>query len=450
MKSAYFALVFLVFFGLGAFGQSNVGISSNQLQAAPVVERSALSALPEKLPGVRSATTPQGTLSFASGAIYNTGGFQAEQVVAADLNGDGKADLVVVNSCGSSNACSGDGTVGVLLNDGNGAFDTAVPYTTNGWLTQQVAIGDVNGDGKPDIVVVNQCASNPGTTSCSTTGNVAVLLGNGDGTFQAAVTYDSGGYQSFAVAIADVNGDGKPDLLVVNYCGSSNACSGDGTVAVLLGNGDGTFQSSVTYDTGAAESDAIAVGDVNGDGKPDLIVANLCQVGTCDLEGDESGSVSVLLGKGAGIFQQTANYVPDAIGTNAVAVADVNGDGKLDIAASSSCAGPRADECGTGSVLVFLGNGDETFQTGQSLSLSALGAANLVIADFNGDGNLDLAISSICAPDGACPNSASGPSPSSAGVLLGNGDGTFQAVQYFGSVGSSFGLAPGLAVGDLT
>jgi hypothetical protein len=99
---------------------------------------------------------------------------------------------------------------------------------------------------------------------------------------------------------------------------------------------------------------------------------------------------------------------------------------------------------------VFVGNGDGTFQTGQSLSTSALGTGNVVVADFNGDGKLDLAVSGVCSPSGSCPSSASGPSPNSAGVLLGNGDGTFQTVQHFGSVGSFYGSVPGLALGDLT
>jgi hypothetical protein len=340
MKPAYFASVFFVILGLSAFGQSNARVSLNQPETAPVGRRLAFAAPSENSAAVRSSSTPrtaatsERNLSFASDTTYDTGGFQAEEADTADFNGDGKPDLVVVNSCGGNSSCSG-GTVAVLLNNGNGTFGAAVPYSTNGWLAQGVAVGDVNGDGKPDIVVVNQCASNPGTASCSTKGNVAVLLGNGDGTFQAAVTYDSGGYKAFVVAISDVNGDSKPDLLVINYCGSSNACSRDGTVAVLLGNGDSTFQTAASYDTGAAEGDAIAVGDVNGDGKPDLIVANLCQAGTCDLEGDETGSVSVLLGEGGGVFQQTVNYIPNTIGTNAVAIADLNGDGKLDIVASS-------------------------------------------------------------------------------------------------------------------
>ena len=107
-------------------------------------------------------------------------------------------------------------------------------------------------------------------------GTVGVLLGNGDGTFQTAVTYGSGGYYADSVAVADVNGDGKPDLVVANACASSSNCANGGSVGVLLGNGDGTFQAAVTYGSGGQyEPDSVAVADVNGDGKPDLLVANV-------------------------------------------------------------------------------------------------------------------------------------------------------------------------------
>src|SRR6266550_690309 len=130
-----------------------------------------------------------------------------------------------------------------------------------------VVIGDVNGDGKPDLAVAN-----------SSSNSVSVLLGNGDGTFVAKVDYGTGNSPQ-SVAIGDVSGDGKPDLAVAN--------SGSSTVSVLLGNGDGTFVAKVDYGAGNGPQ-SVAIGDVSGDGKPDLAVANL-----------NSGTVSVLLGNGA-------------------------------------------------------------------------------------------------------------------------------------------------------
>src|SRR5205814_405368 len=129
---------------------------------------------------------------------------------------------------------------------------------------RSVAIGDVNGDGRPDLVVANDGSN-----------SVSVLLGNGDGTFQAQTKYTTLGALPASVAIGDVNGDGRPDL-VVAYEGPSGA-------SVLRGNGDGTFQAQATYRTGDPPV-SVAIGDVNGDGRPDLVTADY-----------NNGAVSVLL-----------------------------------------------------------------------------------------------------------------------------------------------------------
>jgi hypothetical protein len=165
-----------------------------------------------------------------------------------------------------------------------------------------VAVGDFNGDGKLDLAVANS-ASN----------NVSVLLGNGDGTFQAAVNY-AVGTNPASVAVGDLNGDGKLDLAVANI-GSNN-------VSVLLGNGDGTFKAAVNYAVGSSPY-SVAVGDFNGDGKLDLAVAN-----------PGSNNVSVLLGNGDGTFQTAVNY---AVGSYpySVAVGDFDGDGRMDLAVAN-------------------------------------------------------------------------------------------------------------------
>ena len=151
-------------------------------------------------------------------------------------------------------------------------FLPAVTYLSGGFGATSVTVADVNGDGKPDLVVAKACGS-----SCAE-GSTSVLLGRGDGTFQLSVVYESGGSIAYSVAVADVNGDGKPDLVVAN-CGpiGINACqSGNGLVGVLLGNGNGTFRPVVTYDSGGSTAVSVAVADVNGDGKPDVLVANEC------------------------------------------------------------------------------------------------------------------------------------------------------------------------------
>jgi len=264
----------------------------------------------------------KGDGTFQPVVTYGSGGYFANSVAVADVNGDGKPDLLVANECADSSNCDTSGSVGVLLGNGDGTFQTAVPYGSGGWGSKSVAVADVNGDGKPDLLVANTC---PSTTNCNTSGSVGVLLGNGDGTFQPAVTYGSGGYWPRSVAVADVNGDGKPDLLVANYCGGTSNCSTSGTVGMLLGNGDGTFQPVVTYGSGGLYANSVTVADVNGDGKPDLVAANYL-----------SNNAGVILGNGDGTFQTAVTYGSGgSVYLYSVAVADVNGDGKPDLLAAN-------------------------------------------------------------------------------------------------------------------
>lgn len=198
-------------------------------------------------------------------------GYFTDAVTIADVNGDGKPDILVAN-CGTGVNCRPKGVVGVLLGNGNGTFQGMVTYGSGSYEATSVAVADVNGDGNLDIVVANKC----GDANCSTNGNVGVLLGNSDGTFQTAVTYGSGAYGAASVAIADVNGDGKPDILVANECDGYSNCNTSGLVGVLLGKGDGTFQAVKTHSSGGYIADSLAASDVNGDGKPDVVVANRC------------------------------------------------------------------------------------------------------------------------------------------------------------------------------
>ena len=192
-------------------------------------------------------------------------------MAVADVNSDGKLDIVVANS----EPFGDTGVVGVLLGNGDGTFQPVTTFGSGQAGATSVAVADVNRDGKADLIVAYLCGS-----SCSGEGGlVGVLLGNGNGTFQAVVTYASGGVFSYSIAVADMNGDGKPDLVAANLCPINDPfCGGigspDGTAGVLLGNGDGTFQSAVAYDSGGVYPISVAVEDVNGDGKPDLLLAN--------------------------------------------------------------------------------------------------------------------------------------------------------------------------------
>lgn len=366
-------------------------------KAAVVFTAAFLFAFPSSLPVLAQ-------LSFAPAVTYGSGGYGISSVAVADVNRDGKPDLVVANGgCNGSTGC-GAGTVGVLLGNGDGTFQHVVTYGSGG-TSFSVAVADVNGDGKPDIVVANVYEN-----------AVGVLLGNGDGTFQTAKTYGSGGSDPISVAVADVNADGKPDIIVANNISSS--------VGVLLGNGDGTFQPAVNYASGGLFAQSAAVADVNGDGKPDIIAVNcgvLSRPGICR---PLPNPVGVLLGNRDGTFQPVVTYDAGVLEPQGVAVADVNGDGKPDIVVTSTCAD---NTCTSGSLGVLLGNGDGSFQPAVTYGSGGLEATSVAVADVNGDGKPDIVLSNA---------GSSGNFLTSGGivsVLLGNGDGTFQTAVTYGS-----------------
>ena len=352
------------------------------------------------------------SISFLPVMTYYSGGDFATLVAVGDLNGDGIPDLVVENS--------ESGVVGVLLGNGDGTFQPAVTYSTGGEgnniFNSGLALADVNGDGKLDLLVTNPC----GMYNCvvsAVEGTVGVLLGNGNGTFQPAVTYATGGVVTQAVHVADVNGDGKLDLIVANSCGLNDCFRSptEGTVGVLLGNGDGTFRPALLYPSGASWASGIAVADANGDGKLDLIVANTCAY--CG----GNGLVAVLFGNGDGTFQAAVSYDSGGIsGTkpSSVAVADLNGDGKPDILVTNF----RSNTVG-----VLLGNGDGIFQPVVTYGSGGDGMpTSIAVTDVNGDGKLDLLVANY---------SGGGNSDGTVGVLLGNGNGTFQTAKDYDTGG---------------
>src|SRR6202034_3238440 len=363
-----------------------------------------------------------GTLQ--AGIIYSAPG-SANGLATGDVNGDGKPDLVIANECNTD--CSA-GTVSILLNNGDGTFQTGNTYPSGGQYTLWAATGDVNGDGKADIVLSNQC----GVPNVCTTSSVSVLLGNGDGTFQSATSYSLTSTDGESIVLGDVNGDGKLDIVVVIQC-ADNTCSG-GAVDVLLGNGDGTFQPAVAYSSAGVYAIGGAIGDVNGDGKADIVLINDCNDNTC-----ANGTAAVLLGNGDGTFQPAVLYSTGGQSANSMQLADINGDGKLDIVAENRCA--SNSNCSTGSLVVLLGNGDGTFQTGIATVMNSqfFFSQTLVVADFNGDQKLDVAFGGADT------------------FLLGNGDGTFQAPMSLGTSGNSTVVAdfngdgrPDLAIGGVT
>jgi hypothetical protein len=359
-------------------------------------------------------TAPTSKLGFFSRADYLSETVQS--VFADDFNGDGIADLAVAIGCLNTPTCS-TGGVTVLLGSPDGTFLQGNTYAA-GLGTVSVTGGDFNGDGKLDLAVLNE---NCQFFNCPA-GSISILIGNGDGTFKSAVEYSTG-IAPVAIIAADLNGDGKVDLVTANNCGySCNSGPGD-ALSVLLGNGDGTFQPSVEYQlTDLNNAISVAAGDVNGDGRLDLVVVDYCASSTCSGDGS---LLSILAGNGDGTFQAPKN-VPTNNYPSAVALADVNRDGKMDMVVAvgglviAGATHGLLDFPGLsnpGYVSVLLGNGNGTFQKGVEYSTGSQPAA-IAVGDFNGDGNLDVATSNF-----GDLSATSG----TASILLGNGDGTLQA-----------------------
>lgn len=383
-------------------------------------------------PGSAGFTLTINGTGFVSGSVVNWNGSPrtttfvstselTATILATDVLIAGTASVTVHNPApgggGSNPALFPIATARTSL-----SFSTSA--VTSGGVPQAAKVADVNGDGNADLIVPNNL-----------TGTVGVLLGNGDGTFRPEVDYATA-QGPLDVAIADLNGDGKLDLAVTVSAGSGGFGSvsillgnGDGTfqprvdyatsytplapfaldlnrdgkldlvvcvgngiggISVLLGNGDGTFQPHKEYATAGAQTFGVAVGDFNHDGILDVVTANV-----------DAATVSLLLGKGDGSFQTHVDY-PVGTSVDSVTAADFNGDGNLDVAASNA----------GGSVSILLGRGDGTFQPQVQYSVGSSGGS-ITTADVNGDGHLDLAL-------------ATGSGVGSLSLLLGNGDGTFQ------------------------
>jgi hypothetical protein len=323
------------------------------------------------LPGAVQVLLGNGDGTFRIGRSFRTLS-DPNWVVAADVNDDGIADAIVATSKG----------VSVLLGTGSGTFRAAKQYTiaSEGGV-RSVAVADVNRDGKADLVVSFDCTLT--TPHCREGAAAGVLLGNGDGTFGAVQAYPSGGTSPVSVAVADLNRDGILDLVV----DIANTERNRGAFGVLLGKGDGTFQAAQTYDVGGVSGGSIIVADVNGDGIPDVIAANNCaQGGYCNVT-----NVAVSLGNGDGTFQAPKKYAPGGWMANQVLVADVNRDGVLDLVAANIC--ESSTVCDGSEVGVLFGKGDGTFAlSGIRYKPGSSYAASISIAagDVNGDGVPDL------------------------------------------------------------
>jgi hypothetical protein len=339
-------------------------------------------------------------LSFFNPADLAING-ETESIVVGDFNGDGIPDLALANFA-APYGTPGNGNVAVFLGNGDGTFTAVAESPATGDSDPvQIVAGDFNGDGILDLAVSNFYV-----------GSVTVLLGNGDGTFTASLSSPQVPGANGMVA-ADFNGDGILDLAVGD---SSN------TVTILLGNGDGTFTAAPSSPA-APGSRAIVTGDFNGDGIPDLAVVT------------GNGELEILLGKGDGSFTLHASYPISQY--SSIAVGDFNGDGILDLAF------PVDNYPEPELVTVMLGNGDGTFTASKTSAAVGQGPSGIAVGDFNGDGKADLAIA----------NGGEGETQGSVTVMQGKGDGTFTAlpVSLYLSVATSIAAADfnGDGVSDL-
>ena len=380
--------------------------------------------------GTVSLGTSNTTGSFGK-SLTITSQYNPDGLASADLNGDGIPDLVValanpyasMVNCGS-NFCPQPQNIQVLLGKGDGTFQ-APSYYAAGFDPNHVTIADLNGDGYPDIVVTNYDPVFTGTPNANgayptptNTYTIRVYLNKGaaaPGTFYPVVYYPVG-KQPWTVVAGKFTASGFVDLVVDN--------SGDNTLQLFPGNGTGTFNTASTIvATGVSfeNNHSLATADLNGDGILDLVGVNFTTGYVQVLLGNGSG------GKGNGTFASPLDYAAGtgtltSINPVGVAVADVNGDGKLDVVTSNR---------GTGTVGVLLGNGDGTFKPATTYPIGDGGgsfANGITVADLNADGKADIVI----ADNGTTYN---------LGILYGNGDGTFGA-----RVGANAGAGSGTPV----
>jgi hypothetical protein len=305
-------------------------------------------------------------------------------IAVADFNKDGKLDLVIWSNS----------SMVVMLGNGDGTFKAPITAASQGGAP---VVGDFNGDGIPDLAISAVPAS--------------ILLGKGDGTFQTPVFSGNVFFAGFGVAAGDLNGDGKLDVI---------AGSNDG-IFVMLGDGRGNLSNPVDIGFGPNPVQ-VALADVNGDKKLDAVVL------------DSLGSAFwVLLGNGDGTFQAATRYPMSAAQGLApgILIADLNGDGNLDVAVTGATLVPNAQFVyNNGTILVFSGNGDGTFQPGVQYNASANTTWALVTGDFNSDGLPDLVFVS-----------GRQSTPTQVGLMFGKPDGTFQSPSTY-----PVGQIPGLPV----
>ena len=304
-----------------------------------------------------SAPTPKDIGQAVATALTASGKYSVQ-------NGASDGELIVTNLTAGLSTATTDVNTGIVLTDiinsgsagdgsgvGSGTFGATTNYGVGSTPWGAATLADLNGDGLPDIVQSNYFG-----------GTVSVLLNQENGTFGAETEYGVGSSPQSAATLADLNGDGRPDIVQSNY--------GGGTVSVLLNQGDGTFGASTDYTVGSYPQGAATLADLNGDGRPDIVQSN-----------HNSGTVSVLLNQGNGTFGASTDYTVGSGPQSAATLADLNGDGRPDIVQSNSLGS---------SVSVLLNQGNGTFGASTDYTVGSGPAGAATLADLNGDGRPDI------------------------------------------------------------
>lgn len=338
--------------------------------------------------GLVLAGTAFGFGLFKPGHTFITGG-RSYAVAIGDLNRDGKADIVAATEE------TGNDRVSVFRGRENGTFQPEISLPA-GTSPEGVAIGDLNGDRRKDILAANYDDS-----------TVSVLIQKTNGQFRDGGTLGAGP-GAWQVAIADLNRDGRPDIVTANY-----SSSGPDAVSVLLGKGAAQFRAHQDYASGDGPY-GFAIGRMNADKRPDVVTI------------DSDGNPSVLLAKSNGALGAPKNQTVPGGDSYDPALGDFNRDGNLDVAIAN-----YTDE----TVMVLRGSGDGRLKPPISTGATALGPNAMAAGDFNRDGKLDLAVGFYKSPFGFA-------------IYRGKGNGQFKPAQLYPGSDKAEAIAPGRLNGD--
>ncbi len=305
--------------------------------------------------GLASIRKNNGDGTFGTAVQYSMESAGSNALQLADIDGDGDLDMITAGY-------DEGGKATIRKNNGDGTFGAAVKYATEGKESNALQLADIDSDGDLDMITV-------GTKSNK--GWATIRKNNGDGTFGTAVQYSMESSSSNAVQLADIDGDGDLDMITA---GSDSG----GKATIRKNNGDGTFGNAIQYSTESSLSYGLQLADIDGDGDLDMITSG---------SGGSKGWATIRKNNGDGTFGDAVQYSSEPTSSNVLQLADIDGDGDLDLITAGY---------GTiGQATIRKNNGDGTFGNAVQYSTESLRSYALQLADINGDGALDLATAGI-------------------------------------------------------